>query len=135
MFYIIDFIMLSDYVNTDIILRFPNGISDLTNEFNYFKNKAKSKKIICFSDMLNNATMAKNLNINEQFYVFNKHFDNFDGLYKLYIRINKFENYEQEELNNLLVFCIVFIHKGCIIYYLCGHKRNDINTLILNTRV
>ena len=60
MFYIIDFIMLSDYVNTDIILRFPNGISDLTNEFNYFNNKQKSKKIICFSDMLNNATMAKN---------------------------------------------------------------------------
>ena len=44
MFYIIDFIMLSDYVNTDIILRFPNGIPDLTNEFNYFKNKEKSKK-------------------------------------------------------------------------------------------
>ena len=127
--------MLSDCVNNDILLRFPDDIFDLTNEFNYFNNKAKSKKLICFSDMLNNATMAKNLNINEQFYVFNKHFDNFDGLYKLYIRINKFENYEQEELNNLLVFCIVFIHKGCIIYYFNKYKRKEINILILNVRV
>ena len=127
--------MLSDYVNTDIILRFPNGISDLTNEFNYFKNKEKSKKIICFSGMLNNATMAKNLNTDEHFYVFNKNYDNFDNLYKLYIRINKFENHEHDELNNLLVFCIVFIHKGCIIYYLGGYKRKDIKFLTLNTRV
>ena len=123
--------MLSDYVNTDIILRFPCGISDLTNEFNYFKNKAKSKKKICFSDMLNNANMAKNLNTDEQFYAFNKNYDNFDNLYKLYIRINKFENYEHDELNKLLVFCIVFINKGCIIYYLGGFKRNDINILTL----
>ena len=41
--------MLSDYVNNDIIKRFPNGdISDLTNEFNYFKNKEKSKKTNMF---------------------------------------------------------------------------------------
>ena len=67
--------------------------------------------------------------------VFNKHYDNFYSLYKLYIRINKFENYEQEELNNLLVFCIVFIHKGCIIYYFNKYKRKEINILILNVRV
>ena len=126
--------MLSDYVNTDIISRFPCGISDLTNEFNYFKNKAKSKKKKCFSDMLNNATMANILNLDEFVYVFNKNYDNFDSLYKLYIRINKFENYEQEELNNLLVFCIVFIHKGCIIYYFDKYKRKEINILILNVR-
>ena len=76
--------------------------------------------------MLNNATMAKNLNINENFYVFNKNFDNFDNLYKLYIRINKFENYEQEDLNDLLVCCIVFLYKGCIIYYYDKYKMKEI---------
>ena len=69
---------------------------------------------------MNNAKVAKKIKEDEIYCVYHKNTNNFIIFYQTYIRINRFENYEHEELLGLMVFCVVFIHNGAVVYYMCG---------------